>query len=126
MRRIGVVARGVGGPATWSCGLIARVHRELAVPSARKSSGVSRAPAPSRKAILRPAECTWRDLARIGLGTALARESEAARRSLEHDEPLEEEDAMPWHTVETEVPRATRSVAYARHTETGDPVVCIH
>jgi pimeloyl-ACP methyl ester carboxylesterase len=75
---------------------------------------------------LRPAERTWRDRARIGLGTALARESEAARRPLEHDEPLEEEDAMPWHTVETEVPRATRSVAYAHHTETGDPVVCIH
>jgi len=33
---------------------------------------------------------------------------------------------MPWHTVETEVPRATRSVAYAHHTEIGDPVVCIH
>ncbi len=33
---------------------------------------------------------------------------------------------MPWQTATSEVPRATRSLAYAHETTGGDPVVCIH
>jgi pimeloyl-ACP methyl ester carboxylesterase len=75
---------------------------------------------------LRAAAGTRRELARLGLGTAIALEAEAARRGHSETRRLDKEDAMPWQTATSEVPRATRSLAYAHETEAGDPVVCIH